>query len=197
MDILSSLPEGNWKLNKQRIPLLEPESFPPKQQAILAGLRKASKAERNYNVFLILAKLGDGLSQYLPFFSNLLFAGKISRVDKEKIVLRVAWRVGCAYEWVHHTKLSMLLGISMSEIKSMALEYSDSWTPRVAAFVHASDELLASKTLSDSTWEELREHLSDDEIVEFCFLVGHYVMVAMTINTSGIPVEPELLKSIA
>ncbi|WP_280282291.1 carboxymuconolactone decarboxylase family protein [Pseudomonas sp. BN415] len=195
MDIRNSLPDGNWQLTEQRTTLNEPEHYSAKLQAILAGLRKTSNAERNLNVFLLFAKLGDVLGHYLPFFTTLLFAGRISRVDKEKIILRVAWRVGCAYEWIHHTKLAQLLRIDVDEVSSLAVEHSESWSPRVAAYVRATDELLTSKTLTTEAWNDLRVHLSDEQIIEFCFLVGHYVMVAMTINASGIPVEPQYLQS--
>lgn len=43
----------------------------------------------------------------------------------------------------------------------------------------------------------LREQLSEDQAVEFCMLVGHYVMVAGTINTLGVRLEPGYLKDIA
>ena len=33
----------------------------------------------------------------------------------------------------------------------------------------------------------------DDQLVEFCMLVGHYLMVAMTINSCGLVLEPGYL----
>lgn len=56
---------------------------------------------------------------------------------------------------------------------------------------HAVDDLIEKKNLSDEAWQALSHHLSKDQCVEFCMLIGHYIMVAITINTLGIQIEPE------
>jgi alkylhydroperoxidase family enzyme len=57
----------------------------------------------------------------------------------------------------------------------------------------AVDELVAKQRLSNAVWDELSRHLTQDQLVEFCMLVGHYMMVAVTINTVGIQVEQKYL----
>ena len=47
--------------------------------------------------------------------------------------------------------------------------------------------------LSDATWDELRPLYSDRELIELCMLVGHYEMLAMTLNT--LRVQPDELGS--
>jgi alkylhydroperoxidase family enzyme len=37
----------------------------------------------------------------------------------------------------------------------------------------------------------MRAHLSETELIELCLLVGHYEMLAMTINSLGIEPEAE------
>jgi alkylhydroperoxidase family enzyme len=37
----------------------------------------------------------------------------------------------------------------------------------------------------------VRAHLSETELIELCMLVGHYEMLAMTINSLGIEPEAE------
>ena len=141
-------------------------------------------------MFEVLARLKGIFLPYMLFFSNLLFKGEISRADKERIVLRVAWRCGCIYEWGHHVALARDVGVGDDEISSIAEERSSLWSARTATFMRATDELLQERALSDGAWSALREELSDDEIVELCMTVGHYVMVAGTINTMGVPLEP-------
>ena len=39
--------------------------------------------------------------------------------------------------------------------------------------------------IEDDLWAALRAELPDVELIELCLLVGHYEMLAMTINASG------------
>jgi alkylhydroperoxidase family enzyme len=49
--------------------------------------------------------------------------------------------------------------------------------------LRAVDELHETRTLSDETWAGLRAAgLSDTELIELPMLVGHYEMLAMTLN---------------
>ena len=53
----------------------------------------------------------------------------------------------------------------------------------------ALDELHERRELSDEVWAELRRHLDEPLLIELCMLIGHYEMLAMTINSLGI--EPD------
>ena len=53
----------------------------------------------------------------------------------------------------------------------------------------AADELHEERRVSDATWDELRPLLSDQQLIELCLLVGHYEMLAMTLNS--LQVEPD------
>ena len=59
--------------------------------------------------------------------------------------------------------------------------------------MRAADELIEHRVLSDAAWRSLAAELTDDQLVEFCMLVGHYLMVAMTINSCGLELEPGYL----
>ena len=47
--------------------------------------------------------------------------------------------------------------------------------------------------ISDATWELLAEELGDQELLELCFVVGHYEMLAMALNSLGVEPEPTTL----
>ncbi len=53
----------------------------------------------------------------------------------------------------------------------------------------AVDELHATRDLGDERWDELCRHLSETERIELPMLVGHYEMLAMTLNS--LRVEPD------
>jgi alkylhydroperoxidase family enzyme len=126
----------------------------------------------------------------LPFASSLLLRGLLPRTDTELLTLRTAWNCASWYEWVHHVPLATNAGLSSAEIAGAAegLRHSD-WTPRQLVLLEAADELHAARVITDSTWERLSEHLTPEECIETCFLVGHYEMLAMVLSSLG--VEPE------
>jgi alkylhydroperoxidase family enzyme len=50
------------------------------------------------------------------------------------------------------------------------------------------DELHATRTLSDASWDALRAAgLTDTQLIEFPLLTGHYEMLAMTLNALRVP----------
>lgn len=55
--------------------------------------------------------------------------------------------------------------------------------------LRAADELHASRDISDDVWGRLRERLDEPELIELCMLVGHYEMLAMTLN--ALRVQPD------
>jgi alkylhydroperoxidase family enzyme len=179
MTELPALPPGSWHYPAgSRIDLAPVAKQTLLQKLLLTMTRRQAKADHDLNVFKALARLGGIFMPYLLFLRQILTKGRISRADKERIILRVAWRVGCVYEWGHHVHMAAELGIRNEEIRSLAQPESASWDRRLRTFVEAADELVDQRLLSDETWGQLREQLSDDQAVEFCMLVGHYVMVA-------------------
>ena len=45
------------------------------------------------------------------------------------------------------------------------------------------------RVISDEVWAELRPLLSDEQLIEVCMLVGHYGMLAGTLNSLGVPLD--------
>jgi hypothetical protein len=55
--------------------------------------------------------------------------------------------------------------------------------PRAKVLVRAADELHHDRFISDGTWTELTGFLDERQLIELCFVVGAYRMLAMTLNT--------------
>ena len=64
------------------------------------------------------------------------------------------------------------------------------WSPRRAALLSAADELHADRRIGDELWGRLRAQLDEPQLIELCMLVGHYEMLAMTLNS--LQVQPDL-----
>jgi len=102
----------------------------------------------------------------------------------------VAWRMGCQYEYAHHTRMALELGVPQATIESLTTEDDPDWTPRLRTLLTAADELIATKNLGPDMFAALRTELDDNQILQFTTLVGHYVMASMMLGVAGVQIEP-------
>ena len=145
------------------------------------------------NIFLTLGRNPRLFGAWLAFAAQLMPRGGLPRQDTELVILRVAWNTRTRYEWDHHVRLGREAGLSIGEIERVADgPDAEGWTGRQAALLAATDELHADGRLGDATWDALASHLDERLLIEFCFLVGHYQMLAMTISSLGIQPERPL-----
>jgi 4-carboxymuconolactone decarboxylase len=98
--------------------------------------------------------------------------------------------MGCQCEYGHHTRMASEHGIPRSEIESLTNDDDPGWSDRTRTLLTAADELFSDRNLSAPTYQRLRRELDENQILEFCMLVGHYVMAAMMLDVAGCEVEP-------
>ena len=135
----------------------------------------------------IVATLGRHRRLFRPwlrFAARLMPFGVLPRRDSELVILRVAHLCDSGYEKAQHERLARTAGLSKAEIARVPEGHGAAgWSPRQAALLRAVDELHANRNLSDDRWDELCSHLSETERIELPMLVGHYEMLAMTLNS--------------
>ncbi|MGC1164560.1 MAG: carboxymuconolactone decarboxylase family protein [Solirubrobacterales bacterium] len=142
------------------------------------------------NIFTTLARHHGLFRRWLWFAGALMPGGKLPRVDAELMILRVAHNTDCEYEWGHHERLGKRAGLSAEEIAQVRLgSEAGGWSERQALLLHAADELHVDGRIGDELWAQLTRHLDEVHLIELCMLIGHYEMLAMTLNSLG--VEPE------
>jgi AhpD family alkylhydroperoxidase len=136
------------------------------------------------NLFLTLGRHPALFRGWLRFAGRLMPRGKLPRRDTELVILRVAHVRDCRYEHEHHVRLGRRAGLSHAEIARTADgPQAEGWAPREQAILQAADELLADGNVGDETWTRLSGLLDTRELIELVLLVGHYEMLAKTINT--------------
>ncbi len=186
------LPAGQWDLfQKPRVAPARRSELGRIARTVLGVVRRRTGEQTDFNVFLTLARLGRLFPAHSVFLSQLLGNNtRLNPQDKELIVLRVAWRLGCAYEYAHHHRMAVELGVPTELIKAATIDDLTLFDPRTAALLRAADELVSDHKLSDAGWAAVTEQVTPDEALELCMFVGHYVMVAGIINTAGVMPEP-------
>jgi AhpD family alkylhydroperoxidase len=143
------------------------------------------------NVFTTLARHRRLFRRWLRFAGALMPGGRLPRADTELLILRVAHNTDCDYEWGHHERLARQAGRTAADIERVREgPAAAGWSSRRAALLTAADELHADRRVGDGTWAALRPLLDDEQLIELCMLVGHYEMLAGTLNSLGVEPDP-------
>ena len=160
--------------------------------AKLAGLATGGPPP---NVFTTLARNRGLFRRWMWFAGGLMPGGKLPRRETELVILRVAHNTGCVYEQRHHEVLGREAGLSAEEIERVkAGPEAPGWSPRQARLLRAADALHGDGRIGDSLWSELSGELDDRLLIELCVLIGHYEMLAMTLNSLRVQPDPEPTK---
>jgi 4-carboxymuconolactone decarboxylase len=179
-----------------RIRPAKPDQWDEQAREILGRSTAAADAPDGLgppNILYTIAHHPRLLQPFLGFTATLATAGVLPRRDSELLALRTAWNCRSAFEWGHHVEYASAEGISPDEIEQViAGPDHPAWSGADRLLVRAADELHAGQSLSDTTFEALRDALSDAQIVELTFVVGNYTMLSMVANATGVPLEERL-----
>jgi alkylhydroperoxidase family enzyme len=94
---------------------------------------------------------------------------------------RAGWSVGSQFVFSQHCKSCRALGISEEKIAAVpSWQVSDLFSPVERAVLAYTDALsIAAGRVSDEIFGVLKEHLSDEEILELTYITAMYVMHAI------------------
>jgi 4-carboxymuconolactone decarboxylase len=178
---------GPPRPTEPRIPPL-PEADRDEQARELLGSASGPTAVAA-NIFATLVRHPGLYRRWLPFGGKLL-AGKLPARDRELLILRTGWNCRSDYEWAQHVRIARDARVSDDEIERVqAGPDAAGWAPFDAVLLRAADELHGDACLTDTTWAALGERYDEKQLIEVPMVVGHYHMVAFTLNSLGVQVE--------
>ena len=161
----------------------------PEQRELLAAVGGPAGAAGAKNIFGTFVRHPGLFRRWLPFGGKLL-SGKLPERDRELLILRTAVNCRSDYEWHQHTRIGRAAGLTPTELDRIR-EGPDAWEGFDAFLLRAADELHEKSTLSDSTWEALAEVYDEPQMIEVPMVVGHYHLVAYTLNSLGVQIESD------
>ena len=172
-----------------------PPAVRPPLASLVAMLAGRVAHTEPHRIFTTLAQHRQLFRRWLPLGDMLLLRGDLPRSDAELLVLRTAWNCGCWYEWVQHAGLATSHGLTKAHVDAIPdWRSTEIWSPRQHHLLEAVDELHRDGVITDATWAVLAADLRDTELIELCFVVGHYEMLAMTLNSLGVRPEPSAVR---
>ena len=168
----------------QPLPASEQDAF---ARELLSGIR--IPGGESGNIFTTLVRHPGLFRRWMPFGGKLL-SGKLPARERELLILRTAWNCRSEYEWGQHVILARTVGLSEDEIRRVQAGPADpAWDRSDASLLRAADELHNDACVSDGTWEELARRFDERQLIELPMLVGHYHLVAFTLNSLGVQRE--------
>jgi alkylhydroperoxidase family enzyme len=145
------------------------------------------------NILYTIAHHPDLLPPFLAFSATIAMRGVLPRRESELLALRASLNCRSDFEWGHHVEYALAEGMSQVEVDRIVDGPGHAeWSVRDRLLLRAADELHAQQRLEDETFEELQSELNSAQIVELCFVVGHYTMLSMVANATGVPIEERL-----
>jgi 4-carboxymuconolactone decarboxylase len=141
------------------------------------------------NIFATFVRHPRLFRRWLPF-AGVLLSGSLPPRDRELLILRTAHCCDATYEWAHHLRLGHEAGLDETEIERVRLgPDAAGWSPFDATLLRAVDELHTNQRITDATWAGLAERYDQRQLIEVPMLVGHYHLLAFTLNSLGVQVE--------
>jgi alkylhydroperoxidase family enzyme len=186
----SDASHGSPRPTEPRIPPLPPGEADDQARELLA--QAGGPAAGATNIFATFVRHPGLFRKWMPFGGKLL-AGKLPARDRELLILRTGWNCRSDYEFAQHVRIGRAAGLSDEEIDRVtAGPDAAGWSELDALLLRAADELHADACLSDTTWAALAARYDERQLIELPMLVGHYHLVAFTLNSLGVQVEPEV-----
>lgn len=170
-----------------RFPRLNPDQYSPEQktvaQQIVAGPR------------------GEVRGPYIPLLHHPALAGKLQELGEqlrwkstlpkrllELAVLVTARRWTCQHEWFMHEKLARDAGLDATLIAAIAQRVAPKNLPEEEAAVYAfCSEAHASGRVSDAAFDAVKKRFGLEGALELLVICGYYSLMAMVLNTAGMP----------
>jgi len=131
---------------------------------------------------------------FTKFFSaGLLDRGHLTLRQREIVIHRTTALCRSEYEWgVHVAIFAARAGFDTAHLRSLASENADDpgWADDELALLRLCDALHRDCTLDDMLWQRLKQHFSDEAMLELLMLAGFYRTVSYLTNALRLPLEP-------
>ena len=151
-----------------------------------------------YNIFKTLAGHPQALKRWMVFANHVLFKSSLGVRDREILILRIGWLCQAEYEFAQHVLIAKRAGITAEEIARIKQgPGAPGWAENERLLLVATGELHADACITDATWDALKAHYSEQQMVDIVMTVGNYTLVSMLLNTLGVPLDDFLAGSFA
>ncbi len=144
-------------------------------------------------VLLTLAHNPSLANAFSPLNVHLLTNNSLPVKQRQIAIMRTAWVCQCTYMWSSHLGTSQRCGVSTDVFEPIKKGADDPYfTEFESLLIKATDELVHEKRISIEHWQALALEWSSQQLLDFMFTVGCYVMLAGVMSTAGVERKEDL-----
>jgi 4-carboxymuconolactone decarboxylase len=170
-----------------RFPKLSLEAMTPEQRAVAAEISAGPRGEVR-GPFIPLIHNAGLARRMQQLGEHLRWGSKLPPRTIELAVLITARRWTCQHEWYMHEKLARKAALEPHIIEAVAAGREPENLSADDAAVYAfCRDAHASGHVNDAAFDAVKEHYGLDGALELLALSGYYSLMAMVLNTAGMP----------
>ena len=145
----------------------------------------------NLNIFKIITHAPTAIAKkFISLPAAVLMNGNLNPILREMAITRAGILCHSPYEVYQHRKVSKRVGMSQDKIDALNAGSSSPVFSDIEKLVlRFTEEMVLEHKVADETFNALREHFSDELMVELAIAVGCYTAVSMFLNTFEIDIE--------
>ncbi|MGN8550032.1 alkylhydroperoxidase family enzyme [Bradyrhizobium elkanii] len=167
-----------------RLPYLEADQVAPEYRDML---------KRNTNLHKLLVNSPDMARAFNGVGGYIRFKSKLDPRLRELAILQVGWLEQSEYEFTHHVKIGKEFGVTDEDIQGLIAETDGRLSklePLAKAILKGAREMVRELAMSDATFAEIRQHLSDEHMADLVLTIAFYCAVVRVLATMQIDNEP-------
>lgn len=167
-----------------RLPYLEADQVAPEYRDML---------KRNTNLHKLLVNSPDMARAFNGVGGYIRFKSKLDPRLRELAILQVGWLEQSEYEFTHHVKIGKEFGVTDEDIRGLIAETDgrpSELEPLAKAILKGAREMVRELAMSDATFAEIRQHLSDEHMTDLVLTIAFYCAVVRVLATMQIDNEP-------
>jgi len=160
--------------------------------AVLEG-RKVREIGSENHVIKTFAQHPALAVPFLVFNRHLLRSSTVPVRLRQLAILRVAWTRRAEYMWASHVRFSLSLDLAPEDFEAVKIgPEAPRWSEAERAVLRAVEQLRDQSDLDDAAWDALARHFDRQQMMDFLFTVGAYMLLALAFNAMRIELETEL-----
>jgi alkylhydroperoxidase family enzyme len=125
---------------------------------------------------------------------HLLSTSTLPVKQRQIAIMRTAWLCDAAYMWSSHLNTSMLFGLDPAMFGPIQNGAEDPYfSDFEGVVVAATDELVTRHEVGEASWNLLMAEWDNQQMLDFLFTVGAYVLTAGVMRSTGVERDQHLL----
>lgn len=179
-----------------RLPPIAREDYTDDIRAFMAKWTGGPFQNADFNpvlrTFAHHPKLADLFSQ---FNIHLLSTSTLPVRERQIAIMRTAWLCDAAYMWSSHLNTSMRCGLEPELFRPIQVGERDPYfTDFERAVIRATEDLVRDHKVSEANWAILAGEWNEQQLLDFLFTVGAYVLTAGVMRSTGVQRDTDLLE---